>query len=128
MRHTTPEIEIRHLRYFIAATDAGSFRKAAAALGVQESSVSRRIRDVEDQIGASLFVRHSGGINLTMAGQRFLHRAVMPWTTFGTGLQKWLPSDGRKVDISRLDCFRPFPPDFCQPCFEHMTQDMDQFT
>nr|WP_272904340.1 LysR substrate-binding domain-containing protein [Xanthobacter agilis] len=75
VRRALFDIEVRDLRYFIAAADAGSFRKAAAALGVQESSVSRRIRDVEDQIGASLFVRHSGGINLTMAGQRFLHRA-----------------------------------------------------
>ncbi|MFG1316190.1 LysR family transcriptional regulator [Xanthobacter autotrophicus] len=69
------QIDIRHIRYFISAANSGSFRKAAVALGVQESSVSRRIRDIEDQIGASLFVRHSGGINLTMAGQRFLHRA-----------------------------------------------------
>ena len=77
MRRSLFDIEVRDLRYFIAAADAGSFRKAAAALGVQESSVSRRIRDVESQIGASLFVRHSGGINLTMAGQRFLHRACL---------------------------------------------------
>ncbi|UJX48004.1 LysR family transcriptional regulator [Xanthobacter sp. YC-JY1] len=68
-------MDFRHLRYFIVAAETGSFRRAAAALGVQESSVSRRIRDIEDQTGASLFVRHHGGINLTMAGQRFLHRA-----------------------------------------------------
>ncbi|WP_231711445.1 LysR family transcriptional regulator [Xanthobacter dioxanivorans] len=68
------EIEIRHLRYLVAAAEHGSFRRAAAALGVQESSVSQRIRDVEDQLGASLFLRHPGGINLTIAGQHFLHR------------------------------------------------------
>lgn len=74
MSYDNIEIEIRHLRYFIAAAEHGSFRKAATAFGVQESSVSRRIRDMEDQIGASLFLRHPGGINLTIAGQRFLHR------------------------------------------------------
>ncbi|MGX1097350.1 LysR family transcriptional regulator [Amorphus sp. MBR-141] len=74
MSYDNIEIEIRHLRYFIAAAEHGSFRKAATALGVQESSVSRRIRDMEDQVGASLFLRHPGGINLTIAGQRFLHR------------------------------------------------------
>ncbi|TLX44884.1 LysR family transcriptional regulator [Xanthobacter autotrophicus] len=74
MSNNSTEIEIRYLKYLIAASEYGSFRKAAAALGVQESSVSRRIRDIEDQVGASLFLRHPGGINLTIAGQRFLHR------------------------------------------------------
>lgn len=75
MRKLNSDISVRHLEYFITSAEHGSFRKAAAILCVQESSVSRRIRDVEDQIGASLFVRHPGGINLTVAGQRFLRRA-----------------------------------------------------
>lgn len=68
-------IELRHLRYVIAAADRGSFRRAARTLGVQESAVSRRIRDLEDRIGAALFVRHHGGVALTFAGERFLARA-----------------------------------------------------
>ncbi|WP_244543597.1 LysR family transcriptional regulator [Bosea sp. CRIB-10] len=48
-------IELRHLRYFVAAADHGSFRKAATAVDVKESAVSRRIRDLEDHLGASLF-------------------------------------------------------------------------
>ncbi len=65
-------IELRHLRYFIAAAEYGSFRKAGAAVGVQESAISRGIRDLEDLLGASLFHRHSGGVRLTFAGNRFL--------------------------------------------------------
>lgn len=74
---TQPNIsfELRHLRYFISAATSGSFRKAAKALEVRESAISRGVRDLEDQIGASLFLRHSGGVNLTLAGQRFLQRA-----------------------------------------------------
>lgn len=68
-------IELRHLRYVVAAAERGSFRRAAKALGVQESAISRRIRDLEDEIGAALFIRHHGGVHLTHAGQRFLVRA-----------------------------------------------------
>lgn len=69
-----PAFEIRHVRYFLAAADHGSFRKAGIWLDVQESAVSRRIRDLEDRLGASLFQRHSGGVRLTLAGERFLDR------------------------------------------------------
>ncbi|MFG1270479.1 LysR family transcriptional regulator [Xanthobacter versatilis] len=64
-----------NLRYFITAAERGSFRRAATALGTQESAVSRCIRDLEDKIGASLFIRSPGGVHLTLAGQRFLRRA-----------------------------------------------------
>ncbi|GLK70633.1 LysR family transcriptional regulator [Ancylobacter dichloromethanicus] len=68
-------IELRQLRYFVAAAEFGSFRKAGAALDIQESAISRRVRDLEDRLGASLFQRHSGGVRLTHAGKRFLQRA-----------------------------------------------------
>lgn len=67
-------VEIRYLRYFVAAAEHGSFRKAACVLNVRVSAVSRRVRDLEDQLGASLFQRHAGGVCLTLAGQRFLRR------------------------------------------------------
>ncbi|MCX5494395.1 LysR family transcriptional regulator [Kaistia dalseonensis] len=60
--------------YLVAASDHGSFRKAAIALQVRESAISRRIRDIEDQIGASLFLRRPDGVSLTLAGQRYLAR------------------------------------------------------
>jgi DNA-binding transcriptional LysR family regulator len=78
-------IEFRHLRYFIAAAEHGSFRKAGAAVGVQESAISRGIRDLEDRLGASLFHRHSGGVHLTIAGRRFLLRARQIIRNLGEG-------------------------------------------
>ena len=68
-------IRLRQLRCFLAATDHGSFRKAATALTINESSVSRQIRNLEDELGASLFLRHSAGVRLTVAGQEFLRSA-----------------------------------------------------
>ena len=68
-------MNFRHLRYFVAASEHGSFRKASVALGVQESTISRRVRDMEDGLGSALFHRHSGGVCLTVAGQRLLSKA-----------------------------------------------------
>lgn len=68
----TRGIEIRHLHYVVAATAAGSFRKASKILNVNESAISRRIRDLEDRIGVVLFIRHHGGVQLTEAGRRFV--------------------------------------------------------
>lgn len=70
-----PPIELRHIRYFVVTAEHGSFRRAAVVLRVDHSAVSRRIRDLEDQLGASLLNRHSGGVCLTLAGERFLRRA-----------------------------------------------------
>lgn len=71
----SPPIELRHLRYLMAAIEHGSFRKAALALRVSESAVSRRIRDLEDTIGVTLFLRHNSGVRPTAAGEQFVAHA-----------------------------------------------------
>ena len=68
-------MELRHLRYTVTAADQGSFRRAALEMKVQESAVSRRIRDLEDEIGAALFIRHPSGVTLTQAGEVFVRHA-----------------------------------------------------
>lgn len=78
-------IELRHLRYFVAAAEHGSFRKAGAALGLSQSAISRCIAKLEDQIGASLFHRHTWGVSQTFAGQRFLAMARKTIRIVGEG-------------------------------------------
>jgi DNA-binding transcriptional LysR family regulator len=90
-------IELRHLRYFIAAAEHGSFRKAGEAVGVQESAISRRVRDLEDQLGASLFNRYNSGVRLTFAGERFLRRARQIIRNVGDGAED-VASIGRSED------------------------------
>lgn len=78
-------IKLHHLRYFVAAVEHGSFRKAGRALEIEESAISRRIRDMEDELGASLFQRHAGGVRLTIAGERFLGPARKALRHIDTG-------------------------------------------
>lgn len=97
MRRKELSIELRHLRYFIAAAEHGSFRKAAVACEVQESAISRRVRDLEDELGASLFNRYNGGVRLTFAGERFLRRARQIIRNVGHGVED-VASIGRSED------------------------------
>ena len=60
------------LRTLMGVAEATNFSRAARLLNVQQSTVSRRIRDLEDKIGVSLFERYPHGVRLTVAGETFL--------------------------------------------------------
>lgn len=66
---------LKHWRFILAAAEEGSFRRAADRLGVQQSTLSRRIRDIEDAMGATLFARAHTGVRPTFAGRRLLEPA-----------------------------------------------------
>lgn len=68
-------IEIRHLNYIVATADMGSFNRAAGAMRIKQSTLSRRIRHLELRLGIALFERSTRGVRLTQAGTRFLIRA-----------------------------------------------------
>jgi DNA-binding transcriptional LysR family regulator len=55
--------------------DHGSFRRAADALMVRQSTLSRCVRQLEESIGIVVFERSSGGVRATPAGRNFLHAA-----------------------------------------------------
>jgi len=65
-------IEFRHLRYFIAVAEELSFRRAAERIHIDQSPLSRAIRDLEDELGAPLFVRLPRRLQLTPAGTKLL--------------------------------------------------------
>jgi DNA-binding transcriptional LysR family regulator len=67
-----PVVKLASLRQALLVADYLSFRRAAAVLGVRQSAVSRRVRELEDELGVSLFERHSGGVRVTNAGACFL--------------------------------------------------------
>jgi LysR family hca operon transcriptional activator len=71
-------MELRHLRYFVAVADAGSLTVAAECkLNTSQPSLSRQIRDLEQEVGVQLMHRSSQGIELTPAGKAFLDHARM---------------------------------------------------
>jgi LysR family transcriptional regulator, hca operon transcriptional activator len=69
-------MELRHLRYFVAVAEAGSLTVAAEqTLHTSQPSLSRQIRDLENELGAQLLTRRARGIELTPAGRAFLDHA-----------------------------------------------------
>src|ERR1700737_5502902 len=69
-------MELRHLRYFVAVAEAGSLTVAAERiLHTSQPSLSRQIRDLEEEVGAQLLTRSAHGIELTPAGRAFLDHA-----------------------------------------------------
>jgi LysR family transcriptional regulator, hca operon transcriptional activator len=69
-------MELRHLRYFVAVAEEGSLTVAAERrLHTAQPSLSRQMRDLEDEVGAQLLIRSARGIDLTAAGRVFLDHA-----------------------------------------------------
>ena len=61
-------LELRHLRYFVALVDAGSFTQAAEQMFIAQPTLSQQIRRLEEIVGAPLLQRRREGLRLTAAG------------------------------------------------------------
>lgn len=68
-------MEILDLHYLIVAADAGTFASAAKSLGIDTSTISRRVGNLEDELGLSLFERDHSGIRLTRGGHSIIRCA-----------------------------------------------------
>jgi len=69
-------VNIEHARSFLAVADTGSFVAAAERLHVTQSTISARIRTLEDTLGTTLFVRNKAGAVPTPSGVRFRAHAI----------------------------------------------------
>ena len=75
-------MELRHLRAFVAVAEEGTFTKAARRLHISQPPLSKQVRQLERELGTTLFVRHRDGIELTADGTLLLGRAQAALTAF----------------------------------------------
>src|SRR5712692_7133301 len=93
-----PGIELRHLRYFVALADAGSFTHAAEWMFIAQPTLSQQIRRLEELVGAPLLQRRRDGVRLTPAGTVLLEasRDVLSLVDHGVGRTRQAAGLGRQ--------------------------------
>jgi len=73
-------VELRHLRCFLAVAEELHFARAAERLHIEQSPLSRTIKELEEGLGEQLFVRTSRSTRLTRAGKLFLEHVPRVFT------------------------------------------------
>lgn len=68
-------MELRHIRYFVAAARERNFTRASNALNISQPAISRLVRELECELGTVLFIRQRSGLELTPAGEVFFRHA-----------------------------------------------------
>ncbi|MFE0019510.1 LysR substrate-binding domain-containing protein [Amycolatopsis sp. NPDC059021] len=92
----SPDLDLRVVRYFVAVAEHAHFGRAAAALHVGQPTLSRQIRDLEQQLGVRLLDRTAQGAQLSEAGEAFLPkaRALLRAAAEATAAARNIPGHG----------------------------------
>lgn len=92
------QISLNAVRVFAAVAESGSFKLAAARLGVTSGAVSRQILNLETAMGVQLFNRSNNAIRLTDTGDTFLHHARSGLHILNRSLETTM-GDGRAITV-----------------------------
>jgi LysR family transcriptional regulator of abg operon len=68
-------MKLSQLRDVVAVSETGSLRAAGRHLGIAQPAITRSIREIEHELGVTLFERHAKGVRLTDIGRAFVRRA-----------------------------------------------------
>jgi DNA-binding transcriptional LysR family regulator len=110
-------MDIELARTFLEIVSTGSFVRASERLNVSQTTVSARVRNLEQQLGRQLFVRHKGGASLTPAGEQFLRHAPMFVQLWQRTLHQVAVPPGRRAVLtvgSEVSLWQPLLLDWVQ--------------
>jgi len=97
------------MRYFVGVAEELHFGRAAERLYISTPTLSQQIKQLEREVGTSLLIRHSRGVELTPAGQVFLARARETIQAAGLALKDTRRAAGLDEPILRLGLLNGIP-------------------
>ena len=97
------------MRYFVGVAEELHFGKAAERLYISTPTLSQQIKQLEREVGATLLIRHSRGVELTPAGQVFLARARETIQAAGLALKDTRRAAGLDEPVLRLGLLNGIP-------------------
>ncbi|QRG06353.1 LysR family transcriptional regulator [Xanthobacter dioxanivorans] len=68
-------MDIRQLKYFVQIAESGNFSRAAEVLRIAQPSLSQQMKNLEEELGVGLLLRHARGVTLTELGQQLYDHA-----------------------------------------------------
>ena len=109
-------VEFRHLKYIVAVAEAATITRAAERLFLAQPSLSKQVKDFEDELGFPIFIRTRQGVRITPPGQMIVAYAQeallneprsLRWRVRFTG-ERCPPSDSASPPSSIQTCFSSF--------------------
>jgi monoterpene epsilon-lactone hydrolase len=128
LNRTIGDVEIRHLRAFIAVAEELNFSRAATRLYVSQPALSRQVRSLERSIGYQLLRRSTHQVELTLAGEALLERARRVLTALDDAvaaaqsvggemtarmMRLWAPMAAVATPVTPIDTLREIFENFC---------------
>ncbi|GAA2833591.1 DNA-binding transcriptional LysR family regulator [Aminobacter aminovorans] len=93
---------LKNLQHFVVAAELGSFHRAADRLAIVQSALSRRIGELEAQLGGRLFERQPTGVRLTLAGAALLEDASRILREVDLAIRRFDLIDGGQMSLLRV--------------------------
>jgi DNA-binding transcriptional LysR family regulator len=96
------DVDLRQLRYFIAVAEELHFSRAAERLHLDQPTLSRHVRRLEEKLGVKLFVRTTRTVALTDAGEVFLDKAREVITAADSAVNAARDANGARTGVLRV--------------------------
>ena len=110
----------KNIKAFLSIVDTLNLTSAASNIGLTQPSITKRLMNLETEVGATLFIRHRRGMTLTAAGQKFLRRAQRIEQEYEQGREELRYLVDAGIDTLRIGAGPLFHLQYVAPVFDKL--------